>query len=448
MKALVYLICITGITVILAGCDSPFLDAKPQKSLLVPSTLADVEALLNNSRDIMNVTGYVTLIADGDFRIDENILPYMDQPTRINYTWSEEETTWIGDWDYAYRQVFYANVALQTLSQLKDEDTVPSVNELKGRALFYRAWALHLLTQQFAPVYSKQTASALPGIPYPLSPNVDNKTVRVSLQQTYDFIFTDLLEALDLLPQNSQYITQPSKVSVYGLLARLYLITEDYENALLHANNVLKTKSDLLDFNHFGKDLYITFPSPFQTPNPEILYYTIGNTTVTGSSFTYVDSDLYQSYESNDLRKSLFYSPGINYKGSYTGNPMPFMGLATDEMYLIKAECEVRKSSISEALKTLNYFLARRYEIDSFEDIVLTDLDKLLQIILAERRKELIGRGTTWIDLRRLNKVPLYARTLKRVINGEEFTLEPNSNRYVMKIPMDEILNSGIDQNP
>ena len=74
--------------------------------------------------------------------------------------------------------------------------------------------------------------------------------------------------------------------------------------------------------------------------------------------------------------------------------------------------------------------------------------DDALKKILTERRKELLLRGIRWTDLRRLNYDSQFATTLTRVVNTQIITLMPNDNRYVYPIPNDEILYSGVTQNP
>ena len=68
--------------------------------------------------------------------------------------------------------------------------------------------------------------------------------------------------------------------------------------------------------------------------------------------------------------------------------------------------------------------------------------------ILAERRKELVMRGTRWADLRRLNKEPKYATTLVRDLDAEQYELKPGSPKWVWPLPIEAIDNGGYDQNP
>ncbi|MFR1445949.1 RagB/SusD family nutrient uptake outer membrane protein, partial [Acinetobacter baumannii] len=72
-------------------------------------------------------------------------------------------------------------------------------NALKGSALFYRAFAFEGLAQLFCKPYSTTNANEL-GIVLRLTSNVNAKSTRATVQQTYDQIIADLKQATDLLP--------------------------------------------------------------------------------------------------------------------------------------------------------------------------------------------------------------------------------------------------------
>lgn len=59
-----------------------------------------------------------------------------------------------------------------------------------------------------------------------------------------------------------------------------------------------------------------------------------------------------------------------------------------------------------------------------------------LDKVLTERRKEMCMLGCTRvIDLKRLNREARYAKTITHVANGQTYTLEANSPRYIFPIP-------------
>ena len=95
----------------------------------------------------------------------------------------------------------------------------------------------------------------------------------------------------------------------------------------------------------------------------------------------------------------------------------------------------------------LNNLLFQRWKTGTFVPRSASSSSDALNQVLTERRKELIFRGTRWSDLRRLNKEG-YNITLQRTIQGQTFTLAPNSPLYVLPIPPDVIAQTGIAQNP
>src|SRR5690606_19081720 len=125
---------------------------------------------------------------------------------------------------------------------------------------------------------------------------------------------------------------------------RVYLSMRKYEQAEHYADKALVLYSILTDFN----TLNATAASAFTYNSEETIYYT---TTTSTYSFFYhpsllffgVDVDLIKLYEVNDLRLQIYFKK--NTLGNYVVKPintstvLPFSGLATDELYLIKSEC-------------------------------------------------------------------------------------------------------------
>src|SRR5690606_33395700 len=73
--------------------------------------------------------------------------------------------------------------------------------------------------------------------------------------------------------------------------------------------------------------------------------------------------------------------------------------------------------------------------------------DELLKVVLTERRKELVFRGQRWTDLRRLNEEG-WGIELTRNLGGKTYTLPAGDNRWVLLLPHEPIIYSGLTQNP
>ncbi|TKK64363.1 RagB/SusD family nutrient uptake outer membrane protein [Ilyomonas limi] len=443
-----------------AGCkkQDAWLNAKSTKSDVLLSTLKDYQALMDND-NVMNA-GYPALgiVGADNYYIDYSFWQSLfNAQERNGYIWAADifGTEPSYDWANAYSAVAYANIALaglQDITPAAGEEN--SYNNIKGSALFYRAFGFFNVAQLFARTYDAATAAADPGIPLRLSSEVAAAASRSTVAAVYAQILADLRAAAALLPQHPQYQTRPSQAAAYALLARTFLNMAQYDSAGAYAEKALAQYSALLDFN--ALDTTSADPLPPFPGNNEVIFYAVSNSFyILFRNYLKVDTTLYSLYAPGDLRRTVFYdagSPeGIYCKSDYTGTTesTKFCGLATNELLLIKAECAARLGNTAAALQALNTLLAKRYRTGSFVPVIGTDAEEILGLVLTERRKELPFTGDLrWQDLRRLNKDPQFAVTLRRVLNGQEYTLPPNDNRYVYPLPPDEIKLSGLAQNP
>ncbi len=442
-------ICMLGlISIILVSCGKDFLEIKPDKALLIPKSLKDFQTLLDNEQ-IMNLVPALGVISGDEFYVTDALYTSMSGNERNAYLWSKEiydAGSQLTDWNTPYKQVFYANAVLEGLEETGRENEFPAGwDVLKGSCLFFRAHAFYQLAQVFAAPYSGSAAMDK-GIPLRLSADVTLKIPRSSVKETYDRIISDLEAAVLLLQDKTDYKIRPSRVAAYALLARVYLSMKDYEKALLYAETALSKYSNLLDYN----TLNMALGKPILGTNEEIIFYSsvMSYSYATRAIVTVAD---YNRYDNNDLRKTAFFlknaSGDWNFRGTYTGNLMFFGGLAVDELYFIKAECLARKGNTASALQSLNTLLEKRWKKGTFVPLTAQTADEALALILAERKKELLFRGTRWTDLRRLNTDSRFAVTVDRTINNQQYTLPANDKRYVLPIPDVEVGLSGIEQN-
>ncbi len=111
------------------------------------------------------------------------------------------------------------------------------------------------------------------------------------------------------------------------------------------------------------------------------------------------------------------------------------------------AESYIRKGNIVEGLAKLNELSEKRWKIGTFIPFSASTQEDALEIVLTERRKELILRGLRWTDIKRLN---LQGKNivLNRNVNGQSYNLQPNDLKYAIAIPEDIIKLTGMQQNP
>jgi hypothetical protein len=90
--------------------------------------------------------------------------------------------------------------------------------------------------------------------------------------------------------------------------------------------------------------------------------------------------------------------------------------------------------------------LKYRWVNNQFTPYAETSVDKVLQFILLERKKEMVLKGTRWTDLRRLNIAGANIE-LKRIYKTAIQVLPANDGRYVFPIPDDVLQFNNYPQN-
>jgi tetratricopeptide (TPR) repeat protein len=343
--------------------------------------------------------------------------------------------------------VFYANLVLEGTAGYGDGST--AWRNVQGQAAFFRGYAYYALGQEFCKTYDGQTANTDAGLVLRASSDLNAKSVRFTVSQSYRQIISDLTLAAAALPVDVVAKTRPGKAAAFAMLARAYLVMGDYTNAYTYADSCLRLNGKLMDYNQ----LTAGSAASFKRFNDEVIFHAVLSSAPVLLAPRYlVDTSLYASYAAGDLRKTLFFKkaatkPYFNFNGSYDGTTALFSGLATDELYLLRAEAAARSGKITAALADLNLLRKNRYSAASYLPLSSTDASEVLGWILAERRKELVLRGQRWTDLRRLNREEAYRKTVVKLVNGQRYELPPGDARYVFPIPRSVVAETGIAQN-
>lgn len=432
-----------------------YLDEKSDKSLITPSTVEDLQALLDDAVTMNTATpGFMETCADDYFLLPATYNALTSLQVSL-YCYKPFPYEYGNDWSKSYQVVYNSNVCLERLEDIEQT----AVNKLawdnvKGSALFFRSYYYLLLSWQHAKAYDASTASTDLGIVLRSGSDFNVPSVRASVEETYGQVIEDTKAAVPLLPEHPIHVMRPSRAAAYGLLARTYLSMSMPDSAYKYADLALGIKSFLMDYNT-DPDINgsVTAAVPFKKFNSETLFYSemFSSFGLHHPARGKIDSILYNSYDTNDLRKEAFFRPNSGYhqfKGSYAASAsILFSGIAVDELYLIRAETNARLGKTDEAMDDLNTLLKMRWKNNvDYPVLRAENAEDALAIVLLERRKELLMRGLRWIDIKRLNKeganiVPT------REVNGETYSLQPNGNFYALPLPDDIIRLTGIEQN-
>jgi hypothetical protein len=467
MKKIFYIIALFLIT----SCKK-YLDKSPNNSLAYPTTVDNLQAMLDYS-EVMNGTNlyigsgsagvtpsYAEASADDYFVSDATLNNFGDYQKPF-YLWQLPAGVYqnLGgaDWGALYAPIYSANVAIEQIDKItRTSENSTAWGNVKGSAYFFRGYYFLQLVWTFAKAYDPATASSDLGIVLRKTSDINVPSVRSTVEDSYSQVIEDAKVAVENLPEDSQHPLRPSKCAAYGLLARAYLSMRNYDSSLKYSNLSLQIKSSLINYNGDG-DIVANLlqpVSPFRKYNKETIFYSqttlnflLCNPDLSG----YIDTILYQSYEVNDLRRTAFFKAVGNYqtlKGNYSQETNRlFSGITTAEVLLIRAESYARKDNKDAAMNDLNTLLINRWKQGTFIPLTAANASDALDKILTERRKELLMRDLRWIDIKRLNKEGRNI-ILRRIVGGQQYELQPNNNRYALAIAPSILQQTGMPQNP
>lgn len=452
-------ICLTaGLTMGLISCDD-YLNETP-KGISIPSTLADYESfiryeygmhrfpvtqaeyLMQNLYCSESYQSYYPLYA-ANYNWDTSI-------DRVYWNNSDEATFYTG-----YGVIGTSNLIIEDVMSTSDA-TEAEQREVWAYAKVLRAMAYFLEANYYADTYNASTASSTLCVPLITSSEVNASYYQATVQEIYDFMLSDVNEALEYLPDEGTTILHPGKGAAYAFLARVYLQMMDYDQALKYANLALAINDELYDWNEFytahqstieAEDTYTRSTSPWGFDCVENYCFNHGSSSYSGSlvSLPYWRAD---GFEENDARylsswKLRDYGGGTVYLYSILTGYFNYGGMRTPEVYLIKAECQARDGDLDAAMTTLNTVRATRILSDSYEPREASTVAEAIEYIRQTKNNELIGSIMPFADSRRYNSEGTYPVTLSRTVDGVTTTLEPDSYLWTMPFPQGAVDNSG-----
>ncbi len=453
---------------VLASCDK-YLDVEPKGKRLL-KTVEDYNLWLNEQSLHQSAINGLTYLSDlRDLpTIDNN----WDKTSELAYTWQDQlandPLNASPIWARSYNIIYYYNAVINGIDEAT-EGTDDERKRLKAEALLGRALQYLDITNLYGKVYNEATASEDLAVPFVTSIDVtDEIPNRSTVQEMYNYIIKDLNDAIPYLPaDNSANRFRASVAAGYAVLARTYLYMGNYSLAAENAQLALDNFPNEIFEDAIGaiQDLKI---------RPDAIFSRVGGSSYYSSIIPTLD--FLKSHDVNDQRLPVHYKSLGDYsfttRGETTYSPYgstsnttsyPNWGIDVAEMHLIIAEAAARANDLGTACDELDSLRTKRfpkfvinttvtppdttYRYEKFES---TNQEEVLEKILLERVLEFPFCGLRWFDMRRLaaeGRMPTVYRydALGNIIA----TLEPNSDRYVLQIPMQVIsYNQDWDQNP
>ena len=458
------------------GCDE-YLNELPDNRQTV-TTLDDISELLVSAYSEGTYT-FVEWKTDNVTAIPDNTqLDWMTENYQYIPVVSEEgQDTPTYFWESGYQAIAHANQALEGLNDIDGGD-IAYRNALRGEALMSRAYHHFMLANVFCQHYNDANKTEL-GIPYITAPetNLIVEYDRGTLEETYEMIEQDLLEALPLISDN--YYTGTGKYHFtksagYAFASRFYLFKGDYEKCIEYSNMLL---GDGLINTTYIRDMAEVFtgtsadqiadqyndvnlPSNIFVVRKESFAdrYFRGYRMNTAIFTQVVRNNIQFSADQRDLlysfgtqaRQQPKYNELFEFTTATTGFGYIIMTqLRGEEVIFNRMESYVRLNRLDDALNDYNVFAPLRYDTGGQLTIPIinagfggTEQEAMLNFVLLERRKEFLAEGLRWFDIKRLNLEVTHID-----VNGNEFVLGEEDLRKAIQIPEKATVN-GIEANP
>lgn len=462
MKKLIYTLLSL---VLLTGSFSckKYLELTPKGQLLLTKT-SDYRLLLDQITKTGKSNGFYSSFSK-DAMLDDDIVYNSYSVTTYSnsdinafkfaeHLYMESETDL--DWEALYNQIYVANLVVANVDKAEGGET--EKRTLIAEARVHRAFAYLVLVNLYAKQYNPATATADPGVPIRKQTEFEEKLVRKSVQEVYDYLMSELTLAVPDLPSipTAKYGHRPTKPTALTLLARASLFMNHAREAYDFANASLQNYSTLVDYNTLQPSSYfltyqntIVWEYPLHFKNPEALLEKSNINT----NLLFISDDLKSQYDfTNDLRANTFFIDGKLYGVDYGYLNLlssgPRKGPSVPETYLIRAEASARLGNSGAAMDDLNTVRKFRYKTGSNYTLSAGNPAQALTLVKAERRKELTSTGLRYFDIKRYNVFDNANITITHTYEGT-YTLAPNSRRVVLPIGRKYIdLNPELIQNP
>lgn len=466
MKKYIYLL----IALWTLGACSDFLDETP-KGTMIPQTINDFGLILDDYDEYLGQNKIIagptnTIMMSDDVWVSDSMTKFSryDQSALRAYRWEDNIFT-VSENDDNYNDFYHCIYICNYI--LENVDNAPEGGSftreyVRGAASFHRAFAYFCLVNMYAPHWDEATAETDLGVPLTTRANINDVLDRVTVAEVYEQIFKDLEVANANLNETEEFTYRPSLAAVQALYARIYLYQGKYEECWKAARKSREITGEPADYNQYSlegdsPDEGIDGMSWNAWEMPDIIIYKEDMSDLLYSGDYNLSQELIDLFDKDtDLRWLLFVTdcdydigdPGTDYPRISSFMYPNNRGLNVGEMWITEAEALCREGDIDGALNALNTLARKRHVAGTYEDVTERDPETLLQLILDERRRECMFKGTRWFDLKRLNKEPRFAKTVTHSYFEGTYTLEPNSPHYVLPFPLKVInANPSIEQN-
>ncbi len=489
---------LAAFAIILASCG---------KMDVAPTNQISTESIGNTSDGIINVTNgnYALFKNQVDFNgfVDDNNM-YLRQYFQLSdfasdeivcgqktedplyysftYTHSPDQANSRFFWYISYKIANGANTVIEILEEQGTDDNAQK--QMLGENYFIRAFVHFNLLKFYSIAYTTGDPSTNLGVIIRNSTSGESQKARATIQETYDFIISDLNKAVEFM--NSQRGSEyASKQAAQALLSRVYLNMENNDKTIEYADQVINSGRFALEtassypglfasslshnetiwaiaftpvdnrgkFGSIASMLYSDGNSGWGEEFASLPYRNLLAENLNDVRLTYIDT----SFNDNGAVRTkngieVFYITKFSFQDGDPNLSSPIM-FRLAEMYLNKAEAYAKKGDESNALAMVNEIRKKRGLADNLVNSVPSG-KTILDVVLDERSRELAFEGFRATDLIRNH------RTIKRNYWGyhiagltppdidlstsptgyDNLEIPYDDSRIIYYIPVDEIL--------
>lgn len=474
-----------------SSCDS-FLEEVPDNRVSL-SDLDKAAQLLTNAYSDASYAFTDWMSDDFTYTVGTRLRPSHEQI----YVWDDpisnpnEQDTPAFFWYQTYNAISHANEVLRIIDDLEVSDAEkPRKNAIKSEALLARAYGHFMLVNLFSEAYRPNGSVGL-GVPYIEKPETALlvKYERPTVKKVYEEIEEDLKLGLDLL--DDTYFENSGKYhfnrnAALAFASRFYLYKADFIRSLQYSDQLLGSNPaafvrDLTSSEFKTAESSLTgFPQLYSSPDiPGNLLLMRKESLVQRNDFAYgVERNNYSRLfsahpfdQATDERENPAFVKGLNalfpvrYESLFERNSInsdvgtPYhiaLAFRGEEVLLNRVEAHMYNNNLDAALADLQVLIDRRYVGEDLAltmeglrrffgaegDASFTDQNILLNYLLLERRKEFIGQGMRWFDIKR------YGIQVNHVkADGSVIILQRDDKRKVLQLPKSAIEVGGLKPN-
>lgn len=481
MKNINILLIIIALTVVSCSKLDSFLDKEPSSDKSYVSTLNDCDLILNNPSliggfhhtfyldDCLAFSDVAQIFSEGSGEYNEYSY-WTDTKYIVNSSADDK------GWNGLYSNIYYSNVIINSIDNVSGNDDTQR-EQFKGEGYLGRAYYHFMAVNMYAKEYDPKSASTDAGVPYVTDIDTQGKRERATVKEVYDNIIVDLTHAIEFLKtvkpvQGKNH--RGNMAAANALMAKVYFHMQDWAKAEEYALKSLTNYGSLVDYNNYNNtesfvnsDNYNSFKNIETTylkgcvETFEALYIDMsirfgmfmGGLHLTDDFVNKIDksSDLrYRLFMGEDMMGQTTFTSTKSYDDMFWGSSST-CGCTTSEIYYLLAECYARQGKLSDACNTLSNIMRTRYDKLLFKDYSSSDKSAIIEKICNERWIDFAYTGSRWFDMRRLNTLGEYNKTITRK-NGDgtlTWKMIASPSRMVLPIPKKLTdINPNITQNP